>query len=416
MSIIVVMLMMLTTGCGQQKKQPQQHDLTGIPEVNLAHLFYLYDDIELPGGRTGGIVHIYSEFPDYNYAIEINEGFTCVDDVARAMMIDAIRFSDKNEIMAKYDKMAEFLLHMQAENGYFHNFIWNNLSINKEYRTSLAEPNWWSWRAFWALSNYNGNNDSLKVRVIASCSKLADNIFNTYLEKQKYYDTIDGVVVPTWLPLETAGDQAALLIIGMEAYYQNINKDTRVLKLIEVMADGLIKTQKGGVGQFPFGAFLSWQNMWHAYGNNQAYAMLRAGRLLDREDYIESALLEINNLYPYLKDEKYLSTFSVQNREGMFDVAGINHFPQIAYGFRPVIWACVEAFNLTRENKYLDWAIQTATWFSGENLAQIPMYDESTGRCFDGIIAPGEYNRNSGAESTIEALLSLQVLEPYEDD
>ena len=31
-----------------------------------------------------GIVHIYSEYPDYEFEIEPKEGFTCVDDVARA--------------------------------------------------------------------------------------------------------------------------------------------------------------------------------------------------------------------------------------------------------------------------------------------------------------------------------------------
>ena len=36
------------------------------------------------------------------------------------------------------------------------------------------------------------------------------------------------------------------------------------------------------------------------------------------------------------------------------------------------------------------------------------MYDPATGRCYDGINSPVDINRNSGAESTIEALLALQ--------
>jgi hypothetical protein len=39
------------------------------------------------------------------------------------------------------------------------------------------------------------------------------------------------------------------------------------------------------------------------------------------------------------------------------------------------------------------------------------MYDPKSGRTFDGIGSPEEINLNSGAESTIEALLSLQALE-----
>jgi len=37
------------------------------------------------------------------------------------------------------------------------------------------------------------------------------------------------------------------------------------------------------------------------------------------------------------------------------------------------------------------------------------MYDPKTGRCYDGIVSKNNVNKNSGAESTIEALPSLQV-------
>jgi len=39
------------------------------------------------------------------------------------------------------------------------------------------------------------------------------------------------------------------------------------------------------------------------------------------------------------------------------------------------------------------------------------MYDPSSGRCFDGINSETDVNMNSGAESTIEALLSLLAIE-----
>jgi hypothetical protein len=39
------------------------------------------------------------------------------------------------------------------------------------------------------------------------------------------------------------------------------------------------------------------------------------------------------------------------------------------------------------------------------------MYNPQTGRCFDGINDKTTINKNSGAESTIEALLTLEALE-----
>jgi hypothetical protein len=41
------------------------------------------------------------------------------------------------------------------------------------------------------------------------------------------------------------------------------------------------------------------------------------------------------------------------------------------------------------------------------------MYDPLTGRCFDGITDSATINRNSGAESTIEALYTLVELRRY---
>ena len=39
------------------------------------------------------------------------------------------------------------------------------------------------------------------------------------------------------------------------------------------------------------------------------------------------------------------------------------------------------------------------------------MYDHLTGRAYDGINSTSKTNYNSGAESTIEALLSIQAIE-----
>lgn len=392
--------------CNQVKKEQQF-----IPAINLDHLMHLYEVVDLPGNTCGGIVHIYSEYPEYKFEIEPNEGYTCVDDVARAMMLDAFRLSEDEELQANYNFMVEFLIYMQAENGFFHNFIWHNLSINKTYRTSLAEPNWWSWRAFWALSNYNGKDERLAIKASQACERLAENIFQLYLSQPLIVDTIKGIEVPSWLPLGAAGDQAAILILGLEAYYKNVKKDERALQLIENLADGLLLTQKGDSEVFPYGAFLSWQNMWHAYGNSQAYAMLRAGQLLDREDYTNSALLEINHFYPYLMKENFPALFRIKKGTDQFEIIEYQQFAQIAYGFRPMIWACLEAYNLTNEEIYYQRAEEIASWFSGKNINNQQMYDEATGRCYDGIVSDSEVNLNSGAESTIEALLSLQAFD-----
>jgi hypothetical protein len=39
------------------------------------------------------------------------------------------------------------------------------------------------------------------------------------------------------------------------------------------------------------------------------------------------------------------------------------------------------------------------------------MYNPANGICFDGISSGNSINKNSGAESTIESLLSFQIVE-----
>lgn len=413
---LVPLAIIFLAGCGEEEKKEQKFRVNAIPAINLEHLLNLYLDIELPGGSIVGTLVLAGEYPDYKAETDFEEGFTCVEDVARAMLIDDIRLSEDPLIRIRYERMARFLVHMQAANGYFYNFMRHDSSINKAFRASLAEPNWWSWRAFLALAGFRTADDSLQMEVNRSCKQFAENLFRDYLGLPMEYDTIEGIVVPGWLPQGYAGDQAALVILGLEAYYRNVDPDPRALKLIGKLADGILATQKGGVKQFPFGAYLSWQNIWHAYGNNQAYAMLRAGQLLSKQEYINSALLEIENLYAFLKYEKYLSTISMRNLGPKYEVTGLSHFPQVPYGFRPMIWACTEAYRITRKEQYLEEAVAIARWFSGENYAKKVMYDAETGRCFDGIFSPTDVNLNASAESTVEALLSMQVMAPFMKD
>jgi len=169
--------------------------------------------------------------------------------------------------------------------------------------------------------------------------------------------------------------------------------------------------QAGDSLNFPYGAFLSWNNTWHAYGNIQAYALLRAGVLLNDTNILKMAMIEVDNFYPWLIENEFLNYFSVKKTEGKYEITGQEKFPQIAYGIRPVVYACTEAYRITGKKKYLIMAEEAAGWLAGKNPAGKVMWDPSTGRCFDGIISNDKINLNSGAESTIEALLTLQALE-----
>lgn len=381
--------------------------------ISLAHFDHLYADLDI-AGKPMGLVHIYSNFPDYGYAIEPNEGYTCVDDVARAivMLAHEWRQHKQPETLRKIRRLTEFVLHLQNSNGYFNNFIWNDLRINVDYRTSVAELNWWSWRALLGLEEAYpllADDAALAGRIRDAAGRMVHNLKRDLLPLPHVTTVEDGVTVPAWLPAGSGADEAAEAILALLPHYRRTGTPA-VRRMVESLADGLLLMQKGDANTYPYGMFLSWRNSWHAWGNDQAYALLSAGETLGRRDYIASALVEVDNFYPYLLRTGLAESIQIRGAGAGYVEVSRRRFPQIAYGVRPMISAAMKAYALTGNDKYRATAAELGGWLLGRNDAGKPMYDPTTGIVFDGIIGAGELNRNSGAESTIEALLALQAL------
>ncbi len=406
-SFIMVILLIFASCNTSRKVKPVLPDT-----INFDHFNHLYNEIDFQGKKVG-IVYIYSQFPDYSYAIEPKEGFTCVDDVARAIIMLSKYFeenkSDK-EILNKIKKLTEFVLQMQNENGYFNNFIWNDLSINTTYKTSVAELNWWSLRSLWALESVYPllkSDKEFSNRIILASEKLIKNIKRDLPITDLKTEIVETIEVPTWLPQKYASDQSALLILGLLKNYERTT-DNDIKLMIDNIAKGIITMQKGDADNYPYGTFLSWKNLWHAWGNSQAYALLIAGQVFNNQIYIDSALKEVDNFYPYLLKNGFAEAFWIMNTgENRYSEIKRNRYPQITYGLRPMIWAASEAYQYSKKEKYLKLTTDLESWLFGNNDAETVMYDEKTGIIFDGIISPKEINRNSGAESTIESLLIL---------
>jgi len=396
LNVVLFLMFISLTGC-QEKVQKK-------PTLNYKHLNYLYQKVNLPNGKQAGVIHIYSNYPNYKYAIEPKEGFACVDDAARALILLS---KDKTQLN-KAVKLTQFLLYMQNDNGWFNNFIWKDLGINTTYKTSVAEPNWWSWRALWALEKVlpklQKRDSDLAKKVVESIDKLTTNI-DSYLNTLPVgAQNVKGIIIPTNLPYQSATDQASVLMVGLLLNYKR-TQNQEVVKLIRRLADGLLQMQiEDGIAK---GAFLSWQNHWHAYGNLQSYALLKAGKLLNEKKYMKAALLEINNFYEYLYKNNMKSNIEFSRKNNETNIVKSNSFSQIAYDIRPIVYANVEAYKQTKNIKYKINAQKWLTWFRGKNIAKTKMYNNLNGRCFDGILSKIKINKNSGAESTIEALLSI---------
>jgi hypothetical protein len=206
--------------------------------------------------------------------------------------------------------------------------------------------------------------------------------------------------------LQFASDQSALLIIILSDYYKK-SGDKEILAYLNSLVQGITMMQIKDT-EFEFnGVFLSWQNIWHGWGNSQAYALLKAYQVLNDEKIKTSALLELNNFYERLIENGFLSYFEVKKHHDEFEIVESNKFSQIAYNIRPMVFALLEAYNITSDSIYAIKAGQAAQWFVGRNPACTVMYNPHNGIFFDGIESENLVNKNSGAESTIEGLLSL---------
>ncbi len=69
--------------------------------------------------------------------------------------------------------------------------------------------------------------------------------------------------------------------------------------------------------------------------------------------------------------------------------------------------ACVRAATVTADDTWLAGVRTCLAWFLGDNDAKVPLIDERTGGCSDGLNGTGR-SRNQGAESTLAMIAVLQ--------
>jgi len=309
--IIFLLAVIVVIGCQSNQSVDSINSL-----VNPAHLDHLYEQVEAEG-RSMAIIHIYSDHPDYKWAWESHEGITCVDDVARAAIFYVKYYSQTNDktYLKKISELTEFLLYMQAENGYFYNFVLEDIKINKTYKRSMAIGNWWTWRALWALSEIYptmlAEDELFAERIWKSMKKTINVVLKDY---QINYDfrVVEGFQIPVWLPSSGGSDQGATLALGLLNYCK-YDENQGVLNLIERLCDGITIMQAGDSLQFPYGAHLSWENYWHAWGSVQSYVLLKVSGLIGDKHYLTGSLLEINHFYTYLINEKYACECKIAN-------------------------------------------------------------------------------------------------------
>ncbi len=331
------------------------------PRPTLRHLRRLTDD-------CGVIQHAKFWLPDYA------TGY-CVDDNSRAL-ITAVRMHRQlgdpsaHALVVRY---LAFLFYAQRRDGQMRNFV----DYTRTFLEELGSPDSLG-RAIWGLG-HAATYDEPHLAIPA---------------REMFHRAL-----PHITPLSPPHAQA-YGVLGLCAYGEHEALREEAQRLVRPPAAVLL-------ARYLESRTPEWD--WFlpviTYGNARlAQALLRAGRLLDSTELIDAGLSSLAFLNGVCFPGDVLE---VVGCHGWYPRGGkCARFDQQPIDAGALVEANLDAFQLTREARFLARAVRAMEWFYGENTLQVPLYDAQSGGCHDGLHAQGA-NANQGAESTVAYLMAL---------
>ena len=336
-----------------------------LPEINLKHLRLLTDD-------TGMLQHSKFTVPDRSHGY-------CTDDNARALIAVLMAQEMVPENASLSDLAGRYLSFLEHafnnENGRFRNFMTFDRKWTEDYGSEDSQG-----RAIWglgvtvALSKAEG-----QVRLAMNLFKRALLVLNDFESPRAW----------------------AFSLIGIHAYLVGFSGDSDARRIRKVLALKLFDLYaKNASPDWP------WIEDIVTYSSGRIpQALLLSGQWLHRGDVIEAGLNSLEWLVKIQTDPA--GHFVPIGNDGWYVKNGkrakLDQQPVEAHS---MIDACVEAYNVTGEKKWIEEARRCFDWFLGRNDLNVLIYDYTTGGCRDGLTAEGA-NLNQGAESTLAWLLSL---------
>ena len=339
-----------------------------LPRPNLRHLNLMTDDV-------GMLQHAKFVVPDRSHGY-------CTDDNARALIAALMArdlVPDDSALVDLACRYVGFLHHAFNETiGRFRNFMGYDRRWLEEYGSEDSHG-----RAIWGLGMAAALSKS------ESLSGAAISIFEQALT------VMDDFRFPrAW----------AFGLVGIHAYLRRFSGDSEVRRVRESLANRLFDLyQANATDDWP------WIEDTVTYANGKIpQALLLSGQWLQRGEMIEAGLRSLEWLVRIQTDPK--GHFVPIGNHGWFSRNGERaRFDQQPIEAQSMIDACIEAYNITRDEKWIEEARLCFDWFLGKNDLNVHLYDYKTGGCCDGLTANGA-NRNQGAESTLAWLLSLLSL------
>ncbi|MBU6347478.1 MAG: hypothetical protein KGQ38_02560 [Actinomycetales bacterium] len=335
--------------------------------LNLEHLISLSDGV--------GIF----EHAKY-FTPRLDHGY-CVDDVARALILIERNQPDHDAAMDLRKTYFQFLRQAQSSDGAFI----NRLDVAGRWTGEPEVSDHWG-RALWALgTTFNRESDRDIAYEALQRFELGAQNRSAYLRSMMFAALGSAQVLEI-----DSQNQPALALLKITA--------NRIMN----MAENVPADQKW-----------IWPERRLTYANAVLpEVLLLAGYYLNEPEYIATGIRLLQWL---LAQESTLTHLSVTPVAGY----GIGEQRQI-YDQQPIevaalVDAGVTAYNLTGDPTWLEVVARGNAWFHGVNDSGVLMHEPDIGAGFDGLTKSGR-NENSGAESTIAYLSTVDQFERYQED
>ena len=315
-----------------------------LPILLLDHLRRLTD-------ATGIFQHAKFSIPKFE------EGY-CTDDTARALLLTVVleeTADDTPAVSTLATIYSAFVNHaFISERRRFHNFM----SFDRRWLDDEGSDGCFA-RALLALGACIGRSRREDLR------RWAAELFNHVLP------TIEETISPrAW----------ALILVAIHEYFRHFSGDRVANRIRDTLTQRLLD-------RFHAASAEDWQ--WFetvlGYGNaHLSHSLILSGRWTSCSEAFEIGLRSLRWLMAVQTAES--GHFRPVGSNGYYVRGGLRaNFDQQPIEAWASVAACVEAWQATGDQSWMTEASRAFEWFLGRNDLGLPLYDATSGGCFDGL-------------------------------
>ncbi len=340
-----------------------------LPEIKFDHLLRMTDGV-------GMLQHA-------RFTVPYREHGYCVDDNARALIVTvtAQHFQSLNTSLNDFPSVyLSFIDHaFNRDIGLFRNFMSYERCWLEEKGSEDSHG-----RALWSLG------------VVVALDRNEGQVSHASDLFQRALPAVENFTSPR---------AVAFVIIGIHAFLSRGQENSQIETMCKTLSNKLLQWFRNTASEdWP------WCEETLTYDNARLpQALLLSGQWLGDDEMKQTALRALNWLMKIQHDESGCYFAAIGNN-GWFTRGGDKaQFDQQPIEAVAMVDACIEAFNITQDEKWITYAYRCLNWYLGDNELHIPLYDHASGGCRDGLEAQS-VNENQGAESTLCWLMAILAI------